>query len=109
MSHVVDPHSGASATSRSKVATDLVFDASLQKLTINDEDFETLLFVTNATDGIVIYDPNNTATKGAAEGNVVTLIPHQWMINLIVIYEPTEEIEVEANDLLLCITQELKK
>ena len=100
-------------TSLSKVAIDVIFDASAKTLIVNDPDFREVLFVINATDGLVIYDPNTPSKSGVRTKDLLTFTFDTTSMSdeddLIVIYEPKEEIEVEVEDLLHSVIQELKK
>lgn len=83
-------------TSSSKIAKSVIFDASAQTLNIVDNDFKEILYATNVTDGIVIFDPANPSKTGTRIMNRVDLVfDTSSMANsndILVIYEPLDNI-----------------
>ncbi len=92
-------------TSGSKLSIDFVFDASLQKLTVDDNDFLELLFVINTTDNVVIYDPSIVSKGGTKDQNRMTLTFDTTSMSdaddLIVIYEPVVFVSDQIQETLL--------
>ncbi len=82
----------ALVTSRSKVSVDYLFDASAQCANVNEPDFGRFMYVINATDNIVIYDPAVPSLGGTTSANRIIFTFDTTAMSdadvLIIIYEP---------------------
>lgn len=96
-------------TSRAKVSTNTVFDASAKTLTINDIDFQEALFAVNVTDGIIIFDPAAPSTTATRDGTVLRLNFDTSSMSdgddILVLYEPDSASEQTALETQIGITE----
>lgn len=101
----------------SKLSSSYIFDASAKRVTINDSDLDTVIFIENLTDNIIIYNPLFAATGGTQTDNILDLTYDTTQMSdgdqLLIMYLPQASEALDENysvvELLNLILEEQQK
>ena len=100
--------SDALSSRRGKLSVNYTFSASAGTLVINDTDYIKPLFVVNATQGGVLYNPTSELTSGSVSGSTLTFNKSTGTMSdsddIVVYYEATELNSVTIGEISTEIT-----
>ncbi len=107
------PKTTVISTGTSTVSSSLKFDASAQTIEILDSNFRELIYATNVTDGIVIFDPAIPSKTGTKKDRITSLVFDTTAMNdndqILAIIEPIVRIDFTQDSILNEILASLNK